>query len=111
MPYEFTFTCRIEFAETDLAGIVHFANFYKMMENAEHAFFRSMGFIVHDVFDELQRNRCVSDGTYARAVAALGEKGVVELVGIIGYYSTLAMIMNVAQTPAPADGLEPHDLA
>jgi 4-carboxymuconolactone decarboxylase len=63
--------------------------------------------IVHDLFDELQRNRCVSDATYARAVAALGEKGVVELVGIIGYYSTLAMIMNVAQTPAPDDGPEP----
>jgi 4-carboxymuconolactone decarboxylase len=63
--------------------------------------------IVHDVFDELQRNRHVSDGTYARAVAALGEQGVVELVGIIGYYSTLAMIMNVAQTPAPADGPAP----
>jgi 4-carboxymuconolactone decarboxylase len=63
--------------------------------------------IVHDLFDELQRNRCVSDGTYARAVAALGEKGVVELVGIIGYYSTLAMIMNVARTPAPDDGSEP----
>jgi 4-carboxymuconolactone decarboxylase len=63
--------------------------------------------IGHDVFDELQRNRHVSDGTYARAVAALGEQGVVELVGIIGYYSTLAMIMNVAQTPAPADGPAP----
>lgn len=52
MPYEFTFTRRIEFAETDLAGIVHFANFYRMMENAEHAFFRSLGFSVHYLFDE-----------------------------------------------------------
>lgn len=51
MPYEFTFSRRVEFAETDMAGIVHFANFYRMMENAEHAFFRSLGFSVHDEFD------------------------------------------------------------
>jgi 4-carboxymuconolactone decarboxylase len=63
--------------------------------------------LVHDMFDELQRNRCVSDETYARALAAFGEKGIVELVGIVGYYSTLAMIMNVARTPAPDDDPEP----
>jgi YbgC/YbaW family acyl-CoA thioester hydrolase len=47
MPYEFTLSHRVEFAETDMAGIVHFANFHRMMENAEHAFFRSLGFTVH----------------------------------------------------------------
>jgi len=47
MPYEFTLSHCVEFAETDMAGIVHFANFYRMMENAEHAFFRSLGFTVH----------------------------------------------------------------
>jgi YbgC/YbaW family acyl-CoA thioester hydrolase len=51
MPYEFTFSRRVEFAETDMAGIVHFANFYRMMENAEHAFFRSLGFSIHQDFD------------------------------------------------------------
>jgi YbgC/YbaW family acyl-CoA thioester hydrolase len=51
MPYEFTFSHRVEFAETDMAGIVHFANFYRMMENAEHAFFRSLGFSIHGHFD------------------------------------------------------------
>ena len=34
---------RVEFAETDMAGIVHFANFYRWMEEAEHAYFRSVG--------------------------------------------------------------------
>lgn len=34
-----------------MAGIVHFANFYRMMENAEHAFFRSVGLSVHGEFD------------------------------------------------------------
>ena len=47
MPHEFTLSHRVEFAETDMAGIVHFANFYRMMENAEHAFFRSLGFSIH----------------------------------------------------------------
>jgi acyl-CoA thioester hydrolase len=51
MPYEFTFSRRVEFAETDMAGIVHFANFYRMMENTEHAFFRSLGYSIHQEFD------------------------------------------------------------
>ena len=38
---------RVEFHETDLAGIVHFSNFYRYMEAAEHAFMRSLGHAVH----------------------------------------------------------------
>ena len=34
---------RVEFSETDMAGIVHFSNFFRYMESAEHAFFRSFG--------------------------------------------------------------------
>lgn len=37
----------VEFADTDLAGIMHFANFFKFVECAEHAFFRSLGETVH----------------------------------------------------------------
>jgi YbgC/YbaW family acyl-CoA thioester hydrolase len=51
MPYEFKLTRRIEFAETDMAGIVHFSNFFRMMEMTEHAFFRSLGFSIHAEFD------------------------------------------------------------
>ena len=47
MPGEFKLTRRSEFAETDMAGIVHFANFFRMMESTEHAFFRSLGFSIH----------------------------------------------------------------
>ena len=47
MPCEFKLTRRVEFAETDMAGIVHFANFFRMMEATEHAFFRSLGFSIH----------------------------------------------------------------
>ena len=66
--------------------------------------------IVYDFFVELERTQSVTDETYARAVVAFGEAGVVDLVGIIGYYSTLAMLMNVARTPLPpgeAPGLPP----
>ncbi len=43
MPYEFTITRRVEFPDTDMAGIMHFSNFFRFMEAAEHAFFRSIG--------------------------------------------------------------------
>jgi 4-carboxymuconolactone decarboxylase len=58
--------------------------------------------IIYDVFEQLQRTHHVDDALYARAVGAFGEQRLVDLVGTIGYYSTLAMIMNVAQTAAPA---------
>jgi acyl-CoA thioester hydrolase len=47
MSFTFTFQRRIEFSETDMAGIVHFSNFFRMMEATEHAFLRSLGFSVH----------------------------------------------------------------
>lgn len=37
----------VEFSDTDLAGIVHFSNFFRYVESAEHAFFRSLGHSVH----------------------------------------------------------------
>jgi len=47
MSFEFVQQRRVEFSETDMAGIVHFANFFRWMESAEHAFLRSIGFSVH----------------------------------------------------------------
>ena len=38
----------MEFHETDMAGIVHFSNFYKYMEQAEHEYFRSLGLTIVD---------------------------------------------------------------
>jgi 4-carboxymuconolactone decarboxylase len=57
--------------------------------------------IVYDFLRELRTAQAVRDRTYARAVAAFGEAGVVDLVGVAGYYSLLAMILNVARTPLP----------
>ena len=46
MPYEFQVTRRVEFSDTDVAGLMHFSNFFRFMETAEHGFFRSLGFSV-----------------------------------------------------------------
>ena len=54
MSYEFQITRRVEFSETDLAGIMHFSNFFRFMESAEHAFFRSLGFSVARSGDGLE---------------------------------------------------------
>ena len=51
MPFEFRRIRRVEFAETDMAGIVHFSEFFRYMEETEHAFFRSLGASIHAEFE------------------------------------------------------------
>ena len=46
MPYEFQHVRRVEFSDTDMAGIMHFSNFFRFMESAETAFMRSLGLSV-----------------------------------------------------------------
>jgi len=58
--------------------------------------------ILYDFVTELHHTRSVSDATYARALKAFGEQGVVDAVGITGYYTLLAMVLNTARTPAGA---------
>lgn len=48
MAYEFKVTRRVEFSDTDMAGLMHFSNFFRFMETAEHGFYRSLGFSVAD---------------------------------------------------------------
>ena len=62
--------------------------------------------IVYDLLTESLNNKCVSDPTYARALAQFGESGVVDLVALAGYYLTLAMVMNMARTALPVGKLE-----
>jgi len=54
-----------------------------------------------EFLSELHMHRGVSDVTYDRAVTMFGEAGVIDLIGLAGYYAMIAMIMNVARTPAP----------
>jgi 4-carboxymuconolactone decarboxylase len=56
---------------------------------------------VYDFCIELHRQKMVSDATYASVLALFGEQGVVDLTGINGYYTLLAMVMNAAQTAVP----------
>ena len=53
--------------------------------------------ICYDFTTELQRDHQVSDATYARALKRWGEKGVVDLAGINGYYTLLSIEMNTAR--------------
>ena len=58
--------------------------------------------VLYSFCDELHRNKSISDATYARAVKAFGEQGVIDILGISGYYTMLAMVLNTARTPVPA---------
>ncbi len=58
--------------------------------------------LVYAFATELHRNRAVSDTTYARVVGKFGEQGAIDLAGINGYYTLLAMTLNMARTALPA---------
>ena len=60
--------------------------------------------MVYDVSTELQQTHRVSDTTYARAEKRFGKPAMVDLIGITGYYTLLAMQLNAARYAMPADG-------
>jgi 4-carboxymuconolactone decarboxylase len=57
--------------------------------------------LIYNVLEELRNNRSLSDTTYAQLLKRFGEQGVIDLVAHYGYYSLLAMTMNVARTEVP----------
>lgn len=62
---------------------------------------------LYQFVDELLRTHRVSDATFAAAVAALGERGVVDTIGTVGYYSMVSMLLNVDEYPLP-EGVAPE---
>jgi 4-carboxymuconolactone decarboxylase len=58
---------------------------------------------LYDFVTELNHTKRVSDATYNRAVQQFGEQGVIDIVGIQGYYSLLAMTLNVSRIEPPKD--------
>jgi 4-carboxymuconolactone decarboxylase len=65
---------------------------------------------VYEFCMELHRNRSVSDATYARALERLGEQGIMDMIGLSGWYTLVSMTLNTARVPAPenaAQRLEP----
>jgi len=58
--------------------------------------------VAYDFCEELLRNKGVSETTYRRAVVKFGENGVIDMIGVAGYFTTVSMVMNVAHSP-PSD--------
>ena len=88
MPEPFRTTRRVEFSDTDAAGIAHFAAFFRYMEQAEHELLRSVGLSVHDHTTKIGWPRVSAKCDYRSAarfedvleiavsIARLGEKSV-----------------------------------
>ncbi len=62
---------------------------------------------VYDFCSELQRDKGVADTTYAAALDRFGEHGVTDLMGLNGYYTFLAMVMNAARSKVPPSTAAP----
>jgi 4-carboxymuconolactone decarboxylase len=58
---------------------------------------------LYDFITELYKKRRVGNRNYGRVVKLLGEKGTVELVGILGYYALISMTLNVFQAETPRE--------
>jgi 4-carboxymuconolactone decarboxylase len=62
---------------------------------------------IWDLVLELYKRRRVSERAYKRVHAFLGDRGMVELIGILGYYTSVSMVLNVFHVPLP-EGAAPH---
>ena len=62
---------------------------------------------VYDFVSEALATHAVGDATYQRALALFGERGIVDLLGTVGYFSAIDLLMNVAGTPPPASDVAP----
>ena len=58
--------------------------------------------LAYDFCDELARTKGLSDATYRSAIDRFGERGVIDMLGVIGYFTTVSMVLNVAHTPRAA---------
>jgi 4-carboxymuconolactone decarboxylase len=62
---------------------------------------------VYDFCVELSKRQHVSDATFARAKALLGEQQIVDLVALTGFYAQVSMVLNVAEAQIPKGGTPP----
>ena len=63
--------------------------------------------IIYQFCKELHEAKAVSDAAFKAAVDKFGERGVIDLIGLTGYYTMLAMVLNVAQQPLPGGAPPP----
>ncbi len=67
--------------------------------------------ILYNYATEMYRDKAVSDATFAAAVKAFGEKGLIDLVATMGYYDTVAMTLITAKAVAPKEADVPELVA
>ena len=63
--------------------------------------------VVYEFCTALHTTHAVDDALFARAVATVGERGVIDLIGVSGYYTLVSMVLNVAEIPLPAGAAAP----
>lgn len=63
---------------------------------------------IYNFLVELMNTKQVSDGTFQAAKASLGEKGIVDLIGITGFYSATSLLMNVDRYPMQSAAQKPE---
>lgn len=63
--------------------------------------------VVYDFVTEYFATNRVSDATYARAVEAFNEQGVLDLIGIVGYYGLVSMTLNIFEVAVPDGEAQP----
>lgn len=56
---------------------------------------------IYDFCIQLHRSKRVDDATFKRVKALFGEQGVIDLIGVSGYYTAVSMTLNVAEVPVP----------
>lgn len=62
---------------------------------------------VYDFCIELHKNRSVSDATYARALEQVGEQGIIDMIGLSGWYTLVSMVLNTTRLPVPEGTPQP----
>lgn len=61
--------------------------------------------VIYDFVNELLNDKRVSDASFQAAVDALGERGVVDVIGTVGYYGMVSLLLNADEYPLP-EGVE-----
>lgn len=72
-----------------------------------HALWRHYEEIIYTFCTELLETKEVSDATFEAAETKLGERRIVELIGVVGYYQLVALLLNVDRYPLP-DNAKPE---
>lgn len=118
------FNCKLELHINEMAALItarHWTSQFEWQAHEKHA--RSSGLadtiitaiaegrrpdsmaedeaVTYDFVSELLARHGVCDATYTRGIAQFGEESLMDLMGVVAYYSGLALIMNVARTRIP----------